>query len=1013
MRVSSFYLGVCLSSLAGLRLTYETSPVYERPLQSAAGGFLIVGLLLFAINAFTPSLISWPERSSHSRRRGSVALDSITDPYGLRRDQPNQNEDSSQPLSARISRLLTLIIAAALVARVEIFRRTSNDGQCTVPGAEGLVLPFTLALWNLASMTRKSSSSVSKGQSSRFGTWILHRIETIREFWPSIGMFLLYVAAATIASSPKSTIICPSALLRVVVNLQSLGAAVDSVILISAGALIRRIAPHDRGAKSAAVVYLSTAITLASISLFIIGFIVVQKKPEYKFWVHSIDAHYFESLILQSLIVVVLLVASIRIAKDPSGPQDLAITIYATCSYFGVTTTLLRGRAAFPPTSPSLTLLILILGSIVTLAYTSRSSKRAHMSYDDPTPRGRSRSFILQAILIILLLSIPGYLAETTSNKVNVHPIEWLMQKANREHSTWLAQVSKSTSLGQAVDEYQRRYKQRPPPGFDKWYAYAKAKSSVIIDDFDSVHKDLLPFWGLKPREIRVRTRQVLSDKKNEVAEIQVRDGKAFIATSIWPTHLWMLEGIVAQMEKFAEHLPDMDLAFNVNDESRVVVPHNVMQQHLKEASLHSGINPIKKSTYSVDRAESWLKENITEPTHLDFIGLAIQQNYHPYTIVSCPPSSRARTQNIWSKFSSCTTCARPHSQGPFISNWPLSSSPCHQPDMAHLHGLYLSPASLGVTQTLLPIFSQSKPSGFSDILYPSPWNYMDKATYAPTSPVADTDPRFPSKKNTLFWRGATSEGVAVYGAWKGMARQRFVHLVNNRTDSLPVLLPVAHPRSDKASSARFAYDYLSPSPRTALTDLPALHPTFRDTNLTLDVSLVQIVRCGGPDCDEQEREFGLASPSDFQSHWQYKYLLDLDGAGFSGRFLPFLQSRSLPFKAGIFREWWEGRITAWRHFVPVDVRGVGLIDALGYFGAGWGGGDKVATGGGGGDKERGVSKVTGSKGEREAERMAEEGRDWAGKVLRKEDMEIYFFRVLLEWARLTDDARDEMGFEV
>jgi len=46
-----------------------------------------------------------------------------------------------------------------------------------------------------------------------------------------------------------------------------------------------------------------------------------------------------------------------------------------------------------------------------------------------------------------------------------------------------------------------------------------------------------------------------------------------------------------------------------------------------------------------------------------------------------------------------------------------------------------------------------------------------------------------------------------------------------------------------------------------------------------------------------------------------------------------------------------------------------------------------------------------------EGERIAEQGREWAGKVLRKEDMEIYFFRVLLEWGRLTDDNRENLGF--
>ena len=46
-------------------------------------------------------------------------------------------------------------------------------------------------------------------------------------------------------------------------------------------------------------------------------------------------------------------------------------------------------------------------------------------------------------------------------------------------------------------------------------------------------------------------------------------------------------------------------------------------------------------------------------------------------------------------------------------------------------------------------------------------------------------------------------------------------------------------------------------------------------------------------------------------------------------------------------------------------------------------------------------------------EEIAERGRVWAGKVLRKEDMEVYLFRLLLEWGRLTDDGREGLGFEL
>ncbi len=101
---------------------------------------------------------------------------------------------------------------------------------------------------------------------------------------------------------------------------------------------------------------------------------------------------------------------------------------------------------------------------------------------------------------------------------------------------------------------------------------------------------------------------------------------------------------------------------------------------------------------------------------------------------------------------------------------------------------------------------------------------------------------------------------------------------------------------------------------------------------------------------------------------------------------------------------------------MPVDVRLHGLVATVAYFeGTGGGGGtvggkegDGRASGeernGGGGGKEGNVGA---------AERIAGAGREWAGRALRKEDMEIYMFRLLLEWGRLTDDRREEIGFVV
>lgn len=47
-----------------------------------------------------------------------------------------------------------------------------------------------------------------------------------------------------------------------------------------------------------------------------------------------------------------------------------------------------------------------------------------------------------------------------------------------------------------------------------------------------------------------------------------------------------------------------------------------------------------------------------------------------------------------------------------------------------------------------------------------------------------------------------------------------------------------------------------------------------------------------------------------------------------------------------------------------------------------------------------------------QAELIAEGGREWACQVLAHEDMQIYMARVLLEYARVIRDDRDEHGYD-
>jgi len=119
------------------------------------------------------------------------------------------------------------------------------------------------------------------------------------------------------------------------------------------------------------------------------------------------------------------------------------------------------------------------------------------------------------------------------------------------------------------------------------------------------------------------------------------------------------------------------------------------------------------------------------------------------------------------------------------------------------------------------------------------------------------------------------------------------------------------------------------------------------------------------------------------------KYTPDIDGNSFSGRYLGFLRSTSLPIKATVWREWHDSRLVAWKHFVPMDSRFVDYYGIMEYFLGYEGRNDHDSV----------------------AEKIATEGKAWAERVLRKEDMQVYVVRLLLEYARLLDDKRERLGW--
>ncbi|KAK8130268.1 glycosyl transferase family 90 domain-containing protein [Apiospora kogelbergensis] len=138
------------------------------------------------------------------------------------------------------------------------------------------------------------------------------------------------------------------------------------------------------------------------------------------------------------------------------------------------------------------------------------------------------------------------------------------------------------------------------------------------------------------------------------------------------------------------------------------------------------------------------------------------------------------------------------------------------------------------------------------------------------------------------------------------------------------------------------------------------------------------------PTCSYSSPFFDLVKPKSMAKQYKYKYLPDIDGNSFSGRWRGFLRSTSCPLKATVYTEWHDDRLVPWVHFVPFDNTFMDIYAIMEFFLEGH---------------------------DAQGRRIADEGSRWASQVMRRDDMLLYVWRVLLEYARVVDPQRDRLAF--
>lgn len=518
------------------------------------------------------------------------------------------------------------------------------------------------------------------------------------------------------------------------------------------------------------------------------------------------------------------------------------------------------------------------------------------------------------------------------------HPIEILEREAQARFSKQLKRQSKS--LKQATAEYKRRYGRTPPPGFKVWYDMATEANVSIVDDYDVIMNGIRPFWALQVPDIKQRLQAVIKSK-DWLVIYEIKNHEL-----VSPTETdFKSEQVSNWIKEFAKHLPDMQIPYNILAEPRVAVPHEDQQLEAVLCLEDTSSNGANK--YS--------------GREFDFLKLAHRRPWG-YVITSCAPDSPARAnENELSKNenfqalpqpSNSTTVAPPTLR--FVNKALSVKDVCLNPSVQAQHGTLVSPDTLLLSQSLLPIFSRNKISSFSDILVPTPF-------YAQFPPNEDGEVSWDAKSNSLYWAGTTTGGYHHDGSWKLTQRFRFISLLNDASRPITLLRQLP-------SKAWEAYE-----------------ATIRQISARLNVKFTKQKLCAEDDCVAQKADPTLRwgepdAPTEYKKH---RLVMDIDGQGSTDRFYKLLASGSTVLKQTLCEEWHDERLVSWVHYVPISMHMEELPEVVRWLT----------------EDEAGVEV---------ARRIAEGGRDWWSKGLRNVDLSLYMFRLLLEWARVVDDKRDE-----
>ncbi|KAM0791268.1 hypothetical protein ACM66B_005744 [Microbotryomycetes sp. NB124-2] len=524
------------------------------------------------------------------------------------------------------------------------------------------------------------------------------------------------------------------------------------------------------------------------------------------------------------------------------------------------------------------------------------------------------------------------------SNPVKPHPILTLIRRAEAEWSHKVARQSKT--LKDCVKEYRKRYKRNPPKGFDRWWSYAKQNKIVLTDEYDQIERDLQPFWALEPSDLHHRV-QVMQARE-ETFTIRMEDGQ------VWEegeqAFLRRAKDLRNLINRFAATIPDVELnmTFTRHDQPAVRLGWHHRERLKELAELGEYFGPSDYMHEPNTKLSNWaqgcspdspLREIEEQVVGLDVSGKDL----------------RVRLNAAYT-----TELAKKRS---FIYNYQPSLDICQHPEIMPLHGFT---SVVGTNEgPLVPLFTFAKTNIHSDVLV------TPLEQYSPT--YIGYDPPWEKKEfNKLMWRGSTT-GIdfLVSTDWKNSQRARLHFLTHDMSGNRQVLVASGQDVVKEQSLA-----------------MHNLNKAYMDVSFSGGP-----VQCDDETCTQMRKLIDFAPTMGLTDSYKYKYVIDVDGNGWSGRFHRLMSMKACVLKSTLFPEWYGDRIQPWVHYVPVKVDYSDLYDVMTFFR-------------GGPDGKNDHDDL--------ARKIGLQGKQWAAEHWREQDMAAYMFRLVLEWNRLLHRGEEE-----